>query len=468
MKISYLTRLASALALTTIAFGGDSYAIKVGKIITMAGDPIENGIVLIEDGRITTVGEAADVQIPWDAEVFEAPDLVAFPGQVEACTSGGMDSANETIDVAPFLDVVDSVDPVNFFFEEVLRAGITTLNIQQGNSTVIAGRGMIVKPNGMTVAAMMVRPQSGIKIAITPKRGKSRAVQLMILRDAFAGLRRTLEDMVQDSQAGKDLARREALAQGRDFEAEEGKGRAMTGSGWLVEGLEAVPRASIDSKLLPLLDIVEGRISVYLVCGTPMDVLHGLEIAKENGFLSQTVLMIGATCWKVSDEIKAAGVRGVILPSTLEHTERAPFADEDTVTLLPKHFTEKGIPFALASRNSTTESLWVQAARCVALGVDRETALVAITSGPAKVIGLENDVGTIEKGKHGNLVLFSGDPLSLQSQVRYVFIEGKMVYDRATDSRLQHLMDGVEPEGTAADEPVVEDVHEEEREDGDK
>jgi hypothetical protein len=320
----------------------------------------------------------------------------------------------------------------------------------------------------MTVAAMMVRPQSGIKIAITPKRGKSRAVQLMILRDAFAGLRRTLEGMVQDDLAGKDLARREALAQGRDFEAEEGKGRAMTGSGWIVEGLEAVPRASIDSKLLPLLDIVEGRISVYLACDKPMDVLHGLEIARENGFLSQTVLLIGPTCWKVSDEIKAAGVRGVILPSTLEHTERAPFADEDTVTLLPTHFSEKEIPFALASLNSTTQSLWFQAARCVGLGVDREIALAAITSGPAEVIGLGNDVGTIEKGKHGNLVLFSGDPLSLQSQVRYVFIEGKMVYDRTTDTRLQHLMEGVEPEGTAADEPVVEDVHEEEREDGDK
>lgn len=124
MKISSLTRLASALALTAIAFGGDSYAIKVGKIITMAGDPIENGIILIENGRITTVGQASEVPIPWNAEVFEAPDLVAFPGQVEACTSGGMDRANESIDVAPFLDVVDSVDPVNFFFEEVLRAGI--------------------------------------------------------------------------------------------------------------------------------------------------------------------------------------------------------------------------------------------------------------------------------------------------------------------------------------------------------
>jgi hypothetical protein len=199
-----------------------------------------------------------------------------------------------------------------------------------------------------------------------------------------------------------------------------------------------------------------------------MDVLHGLEIAKENGFLSQTVLLIGPSCWKVSDEIKASGVRGIILPSALEHTERAPFADEDTVTLLPTHFAEKEIAFALASQNSTTEALWFQAARCVALGVERETALAAITKGPAEVIGLGSEVGTIEKGKHGNLVLLSGDPLSLQTQVRFVFIEGKLVYDRSTDSRLQHLMEGVVPDGTSADEPVVEDIHEEERTAGDK
>ena len=150
MNISSITRLTAALALTSaVAFGGDSHAIKVGKVITMAGEPIENGIVLIESGRITAVGPASEIQIPWDAEVFEAPNLVAFPGQVEACTSQGMDRANESIDVAPFLNVVDSVDPVNFFYEEMLRAGITTLNVQQGNSTVIAGRGMIVKPSGM-------------------------------------------------------------------------------------------------------------------------------------------------------------------------------------------------------------------------------------------------------------------------------------------------------------------------------
>jgi imidazolonepropionase-like amidohydrolase len=466
MKLNTFHRFAAALALTAAAHAGDSYAVKAGTVITMAGDPIENGVIVMQDGRITAVGKDGEVEIPWDAEVFEAPGLVAFPGMVETCISGGMDRPNESVDVTPFLDVNDSIDPVNFFYEDMRRAGVTTLNIQQGDETVVAGRGMTVKPYGMTVEAMMVRPQSGIKISVTPKRGKSRAVQLMILRNAFADLRRALEGMVEENQDEVATARREALAQGREFEEPKAPGRAMEGSGWKVEGLEWVDRATIDEKLSPLLDVVEGRLPVYLNCESPMDVLHGLAIARENGFLAQTVLMIGPSCWKVSDQIKEAGVRGVVLPLQLEHTEREPFAEEDTVTLLPKHFAEKGISFALRSANSTTEALWYQAARCVALGVDRQQALEAITTMPADLIGLGGDVGSLEPGHHANIVLLDGDPLSLQSSVQFVIIEGRMVYDRSQDTRLQHLLDGVEPEGVSADEPVVTDIHEEERKAG--
>jgi imidazolonepropionase-like amidohydrolase len=466
MKLNTFHRFAAALALTAAAHAGDSYAVKAGTVITMAGDPIENGVIVMQDGRITAVGKDGEVEIPWDAEVFEAPGLVAFPGMVETCISGGMDRPNESVDVTPFLDVNDSIDPVNFFYEDMRRAGVTTLNIQQGDETVVAGRGMTVKPYGMTVEAMMVRPQSGIKISVAPKRGKSRAVQLMILRNAFADLRRALEGMVEEKQDEVATARREALAQGREFEEPKAPGRAMEGSGWKVEGLEWVDRATIDEKLSPLLDVVEGRLPVYLNCESPMDVLHGLAIARENGFLAQTVLMIGPSCWKVSDQIKEAGVRGVVLPLQLEHTEREPFAEEDTVTLLPKHFAEKGISFALRSANSTTEALWYQAARCVALGVDRQQALESITTMPADLIGLGGDVGSLEPGHHANIVLLDGDPLSLQSSVQFVIIEGRMVYDRSQDTRLQHLLDGVEPEGVSADEPVVTDIHEEERKAG--
>ncbi|MFT5290040.1 MAG: hypothetical protein ACI82F_002111, partial [Planctomycetota bacterium] len=310
-----LTRLAAlglALLAASPATASDTYAIKAGTVMTLTGEAIKDGVILIEDGRVVAIGSTSEVEIPWDATLLEVPELTAAPGFIEAHSNSGMDRPNESLDVAPFLDVTDSVDPVNFYFQECLRFGITTINVQQGNSTVIAGQGMIVKPHGMTVDAMMVRPKAGVKISITPKRGKSRATQALLLRRAFGDLRRHLEGLVQEQKEGSDRARREALAQGRDLEGENAKGRAMASDGWVVAGLENIPRGEIEEKHEAMLAIVEGRMPVYLNCQTPGDVLSGLALAKTNGFLGRTVLVLGSSSWKAADAIKAAGVSVVI------------------------------------------------------------------------------------------------------------------------------------------------------------
>ena len=223
----------------------DKTAVKAGTVITLEGEPISDGVIVIEGGRVTAVGAASEVQIPWDATVIDQPNMVAFPGFVEAHSSRGIDRANETLDVAPFLDVKDSIDPVNFYFEEALRQGILTINVQQGNDTVVAGQGMVVKPFGMTVEQMMVRPRSGVKISAAPKRGKTRATQAQALRGAFEDLRRYLEDMVQRKKDGDDFDRREALYQGRELEGEAAKGKPLACAGWTVDGFERVPRGEV-------------------------------------------------------------------------------------------------------------------------------------------------------------------------------------------------------------------------------
>ena len=180
---SIVARLAVAglLALPVAAAAGydGGLVVEAGRIITQAGEDIENGVIVIEDGRITAIGPAGEVDKPWDAPVVGGPELVAFPGFVEAHSSDGMDRANENIDVAPYLDIRDSIDPVAFYFEDCLRYGITTVNVQQGRDCVIGGQGMVVRPVGMTVEEMMIRPQYGLKISTTPKRGKSRATQCL-------------------------------------------------------------------------------------------------------------------------------------------------------------------------------------------------------------------------------------------------------------------------------------------------
>jgi len=462
---------ASSLAAATFAAPGTgddgSIVIKAGKVITLAGDAIADGTIVIENGRVTAVGK--DVKYPWNAEVKEYPDSVAFPGFVEALTNSGMDRANENIDVAAFLNVKDSIDPVNFYFEDALRAGITTINVQQGSQCVVGGMGYVVKPVGLTVEEMTVKPNSGVAMSATPKRGKSRSTQALALRRAFEDLRLYLEEVVQDKRDGNDHATREALYQGREPDEETKDGRPMGGSSWKVDGLELIPRWELDEKQAPLLSIVEGKTQVFFYCSAPGDVHTAIRVAKDNGFLDRTVLSLSSSCWKAADHIKESGVP-VILSSTLTHVERDPVTGEEQETFVPKVFQDKGVRFALRSYGTSSRSLWYQAALCVAHGMSRAEAVAAVTTTPADFLGLGDRIGTLEKGKDGNVVLFSGDPLSVTSKVEYVVVEGNQVYDRSTDVRMRHLETGAQPENTAPEteqgtphsheEPEVEDDEE--------
>lgn len=444
LALGVLTTFPSGAA----ALPSDKLVIEAGRVITRAGGDITDGRIVIENGRITAIGPADQVEKPWDAPVVGGPELTAFPGFVEAHTFRGMDRPNENVDVAPFLDVRDSVDPIAYFFEDCLRYGITTINVQQGPNCVIGARGMIVRPMGMTIEEMAVRPLYGIKISVAPKQGKSRATQMQTLREAFSDLRRYLEELVRDERDERGFAAREALFQGRDLEGEKAKGREMGGTAWKVEGLELIPRGAIDDKYEPLLDLIEGRYQAFIHCSAPSDVRAALALARENGFLAKTVLVLEEGCWKAADLVAEAGVP-VVLDGPLLHVERDPVTGEEIETFVPGVYQEKGVRYALSAEGGA-QTLWYQAALAVGYGLDRETALDAVTRVPAEILGLGNEVGSLEVGKLGNVVLFTGDPLSVTSWVERVVIEGQEVYDRKLDVRNKHLLEGVQPQGTGA------------------
>lgn len=447
-RATHRALLAGLVALAPAAHAADRIAIKVGRIVTQNGPDITNGVIVIDGGKIQSIG--ADVKAPWDADTLDHPELVAFPGFVEAHSFRGMDRANEGVEIVPFLDVRDSIDPVSVYFEDSLRQGVTTINVQQGNNTVIGGQGMIVRPFGITIEQMLVRDRSGLKLVAGPRTGRSRATQAQALRRAFTDLRLYLEKVVQDKKAGKDYARREALFQGRDLEKEENKkGRAMEGSAsWKVAGLEAIPRGEIDEKQEPLLRLVEGKIPAFFYCDSATSVHVALEVARTNGFLANTVLVLDGDSWKAVDVIAEAGVP-VILGAALMHVERDPVTGDEIETFVPGVFKKKNVRFALQSLNPTSQSLWYQAALCVGYGLDRKDALDAVTRVPADILHLGNRVGSLEVGKDGNVLLLSGDPLAVTTTVQYVVIEGKLAYDRSKDVRARHLIEGVEQENTA-------------------
>src|SRR5207244_4269566 len=170
--------------------------------------------------------------------------------------------------------------------------------------------------------------------------------------------------------------------------------------------------------------------------------------ARQNGFLANTVLVLDGDSWKAADAIAEAGV-SCVLNLSLVYTERDPITCKEIETFVPGVFKEKKVRFALQSLNPTAQSLWFQAATRQGYGFDRKEALDAVTRIPAEILRLGKRVGTLEAGKDGNVVLFSGDPLAVTSTVQYVVLDGNVVYDRSKDTRARHLLEGAEQNNAA-------------------
>ncbi|TWT42267.1 N-substituted formamide deformylase precursor [Phycisphaerae bacterium RAS1] len=418
----------------------DKIALTNVRIIPVVGAPIGKGTLLIENGKIAAVGEK--VETPFDARVFDLAGKVLFPGSFIADTWRGLDGANESRPVTPQLDAYDAIDPSQLFFEDCLRLGTTAVHVMPGNNTVIGGLGRVVRPIGLVPDEMMLADAAFAKIAVTPKFGHDRMLQLSMLREAFAELddflnklaERKYEEKLAEEEKKIDVLPAEARKRGKDL----------------------ITPGDIDDQHRNLLRLRGGQVRVdgadgptlfkplgaVMYCGAAMDVAPALQLAKDNGFLERTVLSLGAECFKAVKELKKAA-RPVVLPAELIYREVDPFTGEIRETFMARKLFDAGLLIALAPgpEDSLSERvLTYQAARCVRFGVPRDEALKAITLNPAKMLGLGDRLGSLEAGKDATLVVYSGDPLDFNSVVEKVFIDGILAYQREKDVRLQRLL----------------------------
>ncbi len=381
-------------------------AIKAGKIITISGPDITNGVILIKGSRIIGVG--TNLPIPAGATIIETP--VVMPGMVEAHTSRGMDAPNENVAVVPFVNTSDGIDPVSITFEDALRDGITTMQVIQGNNTVIGGTGIIVKPLGPTVETMLVSKPSGMKLSLAPSGGRNRMTQIEEMRRAFedyALYKKGLDDRrAANKKAGQ-------------------------------------PEEEIDPKQAAMRDMVEGKLTAFIYCPTDAEVIRAIELVQAHKL--KAVLVLGPDCYKTAPLI-AKSKLPVVLDPKLVSWETEVDKDKEVRHVLPLEFHKAGVKYALEAQTGAlgTRYLWFQAATAISFGVPRAEALRAITLTPAELIGVGDRLGTIETGKDANLLMITGDPLDSKTWIESVMIEGKTCYERKTDVRLQKLLSGKE------------------------
>lgn len=377
-------------------------AVKGARVITLSGEEIPKGTIVIKDGRIEAVG--ADVEIPWDARVLDAAGKVVLPGWVEAHSSAGLDRPNEGPASVPFVSVPDAINPVHPAFEEALRNGVTSILVMPGNGGMIGGRGAVVRPAGVTVEEMLVRRDAAMKISLAPPSDRSKMAHLAALRKEF--------DDVRDYLA--------ALKEKTELPA------AVT------------PRAKqeLDVKKKPMTDLVQGKLPVFIYAPTAGDLVRAHELAAAYGLKATYVL--GAGAWPAAAYVREHKL-DVVLDPALSYWEIDEATRREVRRVPPKIFHDAGAAFSLQSGPGLAE-MWNQVAVCVKYGVPREAALKAATVNPARMIGMADRIGTIEKGRDANLQILSGDPLDVATWVEKVVIEGRLVYDRDKDAKLRRLL----------------------------
>ena len=401
-------------------------ALQGGRIIPVVGQEIAQGTLLIENGKITAIGRK--VKIPYDAMVVDVTGKVVFPGMIVPHTSGGLDRSNENLPVTPFLDVYDAIDPSSLFFEDALRDGSLALHVIQGNSCVIGGLSRLVRPIGRTTDEMTIRPTIALKLSASPKSGYDRMLQMATMRETFLELEYYLENLAEKRYEEKLKDDKKEI----DVPPEEAR----------KEGRSLIQDEHLDDKHRNLVKLTDGRLDAWIYCGSAMDVAPAIKTAKDNGFLDRSVFVLGTDAYRAASELKAAG-RPVVLPIELVHQERDPITGELSETFVPKVIHDAGLLYALvpnASSSLAERYLTYQAARCVRHGIPRQATLEAITLNAARMLGVDDRLGSLEVGKVGNVVILSGDPLDFNSWVEKAYIDGILAYDRASDVRLKELL----------------------------
>lgn len=440
--------LVISLVVSANSFAQTPIAIKGGTIYTMAGDPIENGTVLFRDGRIFDVGK--DLKIPVEAKVIDAKGKVVMPGFVESHSSSGMSQANESNPIVPYVSVLDSIDPMSNYFRQARRNGVTTVAISPGNSTIIGGQAAVIKTAGEFLDDMILRSEIGIKISLRPVSG-SRMSHMARLRKAMNDARRKMEGDDEDEDKDKDDKKsdddKDKDKDEKDDEKDDKKEEKKEGStqaGTAASARQATNKA-LDEAMSALLS---GELPAIIYCERAMDVGQALRLIEEYNL--DATLVLGRECHKAAEQL-AGKEMPIILDSTLVYWDEDPRTDEETKVVVTEVFREQGIPFTFQGSRTGgatlgSSYLWYQAATCVKHGMPREEALQALTTLPAKFLGVEKLVGSIEKGKDGDVIVLSGDPLKVSTWVEKTIVNGEVVYDREDDEQLKRLLGETEAE----------------------
>ncbi len=381
-----------------------------GKILTMARREIENGIIRLENGKITEIGsrEEIDINPKGNEQVLTVKNSLIMPGIIEAhCHMGiteekkGMegDDCNETVDpLTPYLRAIDAINPMDAAFGEAVKAGITAAMIGPGSSNVVGGQFALVKTKGRRIDDLIVKAPAAMKIAFgeNPKVNYSGQGKSPSTRMAIAAMLR------QELTEAKDyLCRKEQAA---------GNGEYF----------------QVDFKKECWIPVLRKEIPLKAHVHRVDDIFTAIRIARE--FNLDMTLDHCSEGHLIAEELAAEGFPAIVGPDLASRNKiEVQNMSFKTAGVLNK----AGIMTALTTDHpvSLIQSLPLCAGLAVKAGLPLMEGYKAITLYPAIICGVDDRMGSLEVGKDADIAIFDGNPMEVSTRTLYTIINGEIVYD---------------------------------------
>lgn len=394
-------------AVSAVTSTAADLVVKGETVYTMAGAPLTNGAVVVRDGKIAAVGPASEVDVPAGARVFEAK--VVTPGLVDAHTVVGLagylnqphdqDQLERSSPLQPELRAIDAYNARERLVVWVRGFGVTTIHTGHSPGALISGETMVAKTRGDTVAEAVVVPTAMVAATLGETARSREPKKSPGTRGKMAALLRIELVKAQELLAKKERAE-EDKPPSRDL------------------GLETLGR------------VLEGELPLLVTVDRQQDITTALRLQREFGF--RLVLDSAADAHLLVDEIKAAGVPVIVHPTMARPRGERENLSMETAGVL----ADAGIPIALQSGYESyvpkTRVVLFEAALAAARGLGRERALAAITIDAARLIGVDEKVGSLEVGKDGDLALYDGDPFEYTTHCEATVIDGVVYEGEAT------------------------------------
>lgn len=373
-------------------------AIKAETIYTVSGTPIKNGVVLVKNGKIENVGTG--LSIPSGYKVYET--TVLTPGLIDVRSLVGIsgalniptdqDQLDKSSPIQPELRAIDAYNPDELLVKVIRDYGVTTIHTGHGVGALVSGQTMIAKTKPGTVESVTIQPLSMLAMTLEPSVGRN-----------FSSPGTSAKQM---SMIRTELMKTQAYQKKKENKDES-------------------KRPAKNLKMEVLSKLLKGEIKALITVNSSKDIMTAIRLAKE--FDLKLVLNGAAEAYRLIPQIKEAKAEIVLHATMARNSGGMVNMTRESAALL----TAAGIPISIESGYEAyvpkTRIVLFEAGQAMVHGLSFDDALKSITLNPAKLLGIENRVGSIEKGKDADLVLFDGDPFEYLTKVKMVFIDGEVV-----------------------------------------